>query len=244
MSIECRAVSKAYTHRWLFNDLNIVFPSGICNCIMGENGSGKTTLLRILAGLAKANSGEVIMAGTCTYAASNPYMMRGSAAYNIGYPLTLRRQGGRLDTDLVDGMLDRLGLSERKDQEACTLSAGEKQKVALGRALIWNPDILILDEPTANIDSGMIVNIENLLLDYVKNPNHTLIMVSHDSGQAQRLSGMLWVLKAQKLAQEMDYNCKSPKDKGQKIKEIHHGFSECRKGGGSASTTERKIFSA
>lgn len=244
MSIECRAVSKAYTHRWLFNDLNIVFPSGISNCIMGENGSGKTTLLRILAGLEKANTGEVIMAGTCTYAGSNPYMLRGSAAYNIGYPLTLSRQGGRLDSDLVDGMLDRLGLSERKNQEACTLSAGEKQKVALGRALIWNPDILLLDEPTANIDPEMIVNIENLLLDYVKNPNRTLIMVSHDSRQVQRLSGSLWVLKAQKLAQEIDDNCRSPKEKSQKIKEIHHGFSECRKGGGSASTTERKIFSA
>ena len=205
MSIECRYISKSFKNRKLFYDLNAVFPSGVCNCIMGENGTGKTTLLKIIAGLEKQDSGVVEMTGSCTYAGSNPYMMRGTVLENIKYPLTLKRQSGRCGEECVDEMIDRLGLKELKYQEARTLSAGEKQKVALGRAMVWNPDILLLDEPTANIDRKMIENIEKILLEYASNPSHTLVVVSHSLKQVGRLSGNLWLLQQQRLNRSETY---------------------------------------
>ena len=97
-------------------------------------------------------------------------------------------------------MIAQLGLDGLEHREAHSLSSGEKQKVALGRALVWNPDILLLDEPTANIDVETIERIEHILLEYVKDPEHTLLLVSHDLEQARRLSGETWVLKAQGLS--------------------------------------------
>lgn len=200
MSIECLQISKAYKHKSLFKDLNIAFEKGLCHCITGENGSGKTTLLKIVAGLEKADLGRVNVNGTCTYSGSNPYMLRGTVMENILYPLTLKRQGQKPDLKKVQAMIVQLGLDGLEHREAHSLSSGEKQKVALGRALVWNPDILLLDEPTANIDVETIERIEHILLEYVKDPEHTLLLVSHDLEQARRLSGETWVLKAQGLS--------------------------------------------
>lgn len=199
MSIECLQISKAYKNKSLFKDLNIAFEKGLCNCITGENGSGKTTLLKIVAGLEKADSGSVRVKGTCTYSGSNPYMLRGTVAENIMYPLTLKRQARKTDQKQVQEIIEHLGLQGLEHRQAHSLSSGEKQKVALGRALIWNPNILLLDEPTANIDGDTIGRIEQILLEYVKDPNHTLLLVSHDLEQAKRLSGETWVLKEQGL---------------------------------------------
>lgn len=195
MSIECKGVSKSYKHKQLFQDFTGTFSPGVCNCIVGENGVGKTTLLKIMSGILKPDSGVVTLSGMCTYAGSNPYMLRGTVMDNIAYPLMLKRQQGRRERHAVLEMIEQLGLDALKHQEAKTLSAGEKQKVALGRALVWDPEILLLDEPTANIDRSMIEMIEGYLKDYLKIKNRTLVVVSHDYEQVNRLSGVLWEIK-------------------------------------------------
>lgn len=197
MSIECRAISKAFKHKTLFQDFSGTFSQGVCNCIVGENGVGKTTLLKIISGILKPDTGLIIRTGTCTYAGSNPYMLRGTVKENIAYPLMLKRQQGRSDMNAVQSMIEQLGLTALKDQEAKTLSAGEKQKVALGRALVWEPEILLLDEPTANIDSSMVEMIEGYLRTYLEKKDRTLVVVSHDQDQVRRLSGVLWEIKGQ-----------------------------------------------
>lgn len=197
MSIECKGISKAYKHKTLFQDFSGTLEQGVCHCIVGENGVGKTTLLKIIAGILKPDKGLIVRSGICTYAGSNPYMLRGTVEENIAYPLGLKRQSGRGDHKSVEVMIDRLGLGPLKNQEASTLSAGEKQKVALGRAMVWDPEILLLDEPTANIDSSMIEMIEGYLMDYMKNKKRTLVVVSHDKDQVKRLSGVLWEIKDQ-----------------------------------------------
>ena len=199
MSIECRLMTKGYKNKQLFKALTVTFEKNICNCIIGENGSGKTTLLKIIAGLEKADEGIVSREGTCTYSGSNPYMLRGTVLENIQYPFTLKRQMRSPEPKAILEMIERLGLKGLEHREAYSLSSGEKQKVALGRALVWQPNILLLDEPTANIDRDTIESIEQILLDYVKQPDHTLLLVSHDLEQAKRLSGKTWVLKEQTL---------------------------------------------
>ena len=216
MSIDCRGISKAYKHKQLFYNFTGTFPPGVCNCIVGENGVGKTTLLKIMSGILKPDSGSITVSGMCTYAGSNPYMLRGSVMDNIAFPLTLKRQHGRREQYVVLEMIERLGLEALKHQEARTLSAGEKQKVALGRALVWDPEILLLDEPTANIDRSMIEMIEGYLKDYLKNNNRTLVVVSHDYEQVHRLSGVLWEIKHHQ------------RDAIIEKREISRGLLECR----------------
>ena len=96
-------------------------------------------------------------------------------------------------------MISKLGLLGLEHREACTLSSGEKQKVAIGRAMIWEPDVLLLDEPTANIDASTVETIEQILLDYIKMPSRTLIFVSHDFEQIKRMTGETWILKDKTL---------------------------------------------
>jgi len=195
MSIKCHSVGKSFKNKLLFSDVTAEFKSGVCNCLTGENGTGKTTLLRIIAGLEKSDRGMVHKIGKCTYSGSNPYMLRGTVFDNILYPLTLKRHGSQPDKDKVYKMIEQLGLQGLEHREAATLSSGEKQKVALGRAMIWQPDILLLDEPTANIDRETVREIENILLEYVKIPSRTLLLVSHDHHQISRIAGESWVLK-------------------------------------------------
>ena len=197
MSIECHHLSKAYRHKVLFKDVQARFERGVCHCITGENGTGKTTLLKIVAGLEKADSGSVDVQGSCTYSGSNPYMIRGTVWDNLVYPLTLKRQKTPVDYERIRAISLKLGLSSLEKQPAHALSSGEKQKVALGRALALNPDILLLDEPTANIDKEMIESIEQILMEYVKDSQHTLLLVSHDMHQVNRLNGQIWTLNQQ-----------------------------------------------
>lgn len=199
MSISCHSLEKSYKSKMLFENVNSEFKSGICNCLIGENGTGKTTLLRMIAGLEKYDRGSIQIKGKCTYSGSNPYMLRGSVLENILYPLSLKQQRSMKDYQKGMAMISQLGLLGLEHREACTLSSGEKQKVAIGRAMIWEPDVLLLDEPTANVDASTVETIEQILLDYIKMPSRTLIFVSHDFEQIKRMTGETWVLKDKTL---------------------------------------------
>lgn len=202
MSINCIQLEKKMNNQVLLNSIDANFQKGLCHCICGENGSGKTTLLKIIAGLEKANSGQVVYKGFSTYSGSSPYMLNGTVKENIEYPLKLKRQGKRVTQDAVLALIDRLGLKGVENREANVLSSGEKQKVALARALVWSPDILLLDEPTANIDLETVEKIEKLLLDFLKDQSKTVLLVSHDLQQANRVSDVMWHLKNKKLMRQ------------------------------------------
>lgn len=120
---------------------------GIC----GPNGSGKTTLLRVLAGLLAPTEGEVTglpPPGRTVLVHQQPYFFRGTARANVAFALHLR---GRPAAD-ADGWLGRLGIARLADRTAKVLSAGERRRVALARALAASPEVLLLDEPLAALD--------------------------------------------------------------------------------------------
>ncbi len=162
--------------------------------ILGPNGSGKTTLLRVLHGVERLSAGQMKWAGDLNdaqsrqaYVFQTPVMMRRSVAENLAYPLQLIGRTKPEISDRVKTWAARIDLGDALDQNATRLSGGEKQKLALARALIRDPEVLFLDEPCANLDGRSTREIEAILKDALT-AGTRIIMATHDLGQVRRLA--------------------------------------------------------
>lgn len=168
--------------------------------VIGPTGSGKSTLLRLLAGLDVADRGILTIQGEnvspqgirhekmrrMTLVPQAAQLLKGSVRYNVEFGLRLR---GPLETDnLVDNVLERLGLAAIVNQHTETLSGGQVQLVALARALVLQPDILLLDEPTAHLDPAHVSRAEEMVREVQKQTGATVIWATHNHFQARRVS--------------------------------------------------------
>src|SRR2546421_5166891 len=186
--------------------------------IMGASGSGKSTLLHLMAGLAKPDSGSVKVNGQDLSAMTDRELTLFrlkqiglvfqsfnliptlSAEENLALPLMLEGRNGQLAADKVDETLATLGLSNRRHHRPDALSGGEQQRVAIGRALINDPAVILADEPTGNLDSTNSRAVCELLRDLSIIHNKTIVMVTHEptvAAYAQEVA----VLKDGKLIQ-------------------------------------------
>jgi tungstate transport system ATP-binding protein len=143
--------------------------------VVGPNGSGKTTLLRVMHGIEHA------------FVFQSPIVLRRSVAENLAYPLRLLKTPAGQIRETVDYWLDRIGLASGQNSPATRLSGGERQKLAIARALVRKPDVLFLDEPCANLDGHATREIETLLQE-IAAAGTQLVMATHDMGQARRLA--------------------------------------------------------
>ena len=174
--------------------------------LVGPSGAGKSTLLRLLAFLELPSTGVLNYAGRpcnvswpdlnrrrqVTMVFQNPHLLRRSVMDNVTYGLDLRgKNNGR---DEVAQMLAGLGLEELVDAKAHTLSGGEAQRVALARALVLKPDVLLLDEPTANLDPYNIKLIEEIVRQTNHEDGTTVVVVTHNVFQARRLADRVGLL--------------------------------------------------
>ena len=173
--------------------------------ILGPNGSGKTTLLKSLHGIIKIKHGAI--SWSCPKSESmakqmfvfqSPIMLRRSVFENLTYPLTLCKTPKAEINRLADEWVSRISLKEVIHIAATRLSRGEKQKLALARALITKPEMLFLDEPTASLDGKTTLEIEKLLQNCAENGT-TIMMSTHDIGQAKRLAKNILFLNKGKL---------------------------------------------
>ncbi len=162
--------------------------------VLGPNGSGKTTLLKVLHGVERISGGslawsipEVEARQSQAYVFQSPIMLRRSVAQNLAYPLKLAGVEKSEISRRVVEWSGRIGLSDALERPATRLSGGEKQKLAIGRALIRQPKVLFLDEPCANLDGRSTREIETLLQDALA-AGTRIIMTTHDLGQARRLA--------------------------------------------------------
>ena len=162
--------------------------------VMGPNGAGKTTLLKVLHGVTRLSAGTVNWSQTDAqaresqaYVFQSPIMLRRSVRQNLAYPLQLVGQDKASVAGKVTDWARRIGLEDALDRPAPRLSGGERQKLALGRALIRDPQVLFLDEPCANLDGSSTREIETLLLA-AQAAGTRIIMTTHDLGQARRLA--------------------------------------------------------
>ena len=162
-----------------------------CTIIMGQNGSGKTLLLKLLHGLIDPNSGSIDWGGQSATAVTRrqalvfqkPILLRRSVAANMDFVL----KACGMDRSKMMAWLDHAGLAHKAKQPARLLSGGEAQRLALARALASEPEVLLLDEPTANLDPASVLAIEAIVKDAARR-GVRIIFVTHDIGQARRMA--------------------------------------------------------
>lgn len=162
--------------------------------VIGPNGAGKTSLLRLLHGLERPSEGsldwqvaEVASRPSQAYVFQAPIVMRRSALDCVAYALQVRGVSRRKARVSAREWLERVGLGAAADRQAAVLSGGEKQKMALARALIREPQILFLDEPCASLDGRATREIE-AILQAAHADGVRILMSTHDMGQARRLA--------------------------------------------------------
>ncbi len=180
----------------ILNQLNLTVQTGETVAIVGASGSGKSTLLGLVSGLDQPNSGEVIINNQSLqklnhkdvtgFRASNIaivfqqyYLVQHlTALENVLLPLEILNQ--KLDDGFVKNLLDQVGLSHRMHHKPNQLSGGESQRLALARALVIKPSLLLADEPSGSLDVDTGQKIMSLFFDQVKKNKTTTVLVTHD----------------------------------------------------------------
>jgi len=164
--------------------------------LMGPNGSGKTTLAKIIAGLQKPDSGVIDTEGlrpvSITYLDAKPYMMDDSVYNNLVYPLKLR--GVKPDARQIAAYLEMMKFSSREKNRATRLSGGERQKLALLRAVIFKPAFIIADEAMTAMDADALELFEKIILEQQKKENQIWIIISHRMSQIKRLCDTVFTM--------------------------------------------------
>ena len=176
-------------------DVDLIFNAGAPTILIGPNGSGKTTLLRVAMGLIPLDSGRVTWGGRDiappdrrAIVFQRPVMLRRSAAGNLRYALAAAGVPRGQHAARIAELLALVGLHALADRPARRLSGGEQQRLALARALARDPDLLLLDEPTASLDPAATKQIEDLVAAIAAR-GVKVVMSTHDLGQARRLAG-------------------------------------------------------
>lgn len=192
-------LTKSYSDTKALDNVSLEIEKGEIFCIMGHSGAGKTTLLRILALLEKPDSGEYYFDETkvdwndnlrknITMIFQIPVMFNTTVFKNIAYGLKIRNYPKNEIRRRVKEVLELVGLQGYDDRKAKSLSGGEKQRVAIARAIVLEPRLLLMDEPTANLDPTNSAIIEEIVREIVKEKETTIVFSTHNLFQAKRLA--------------------------------------------------------
>ena len=207
--IEVRSLYKRYGEEDVLKNININVEKGEVFTVIGPTGAGKTTLLYLLDLLEMPTSGRIYFDGIditepgrvrlearrrMAFVLQKPIVFNTSVYDNIAYGLKWRGAGKSSIQQKVNSILEMVNLSAYKDRNARTLSGGEAQRVAIARAIAIEPEVLLLDEPTANLDPISTSRIEELITNIIHRYDTTIIMATHDMSQGQRLADRIGVL--------------------------------------------------
>jgi len=181
-------VRKRFGDRLLFDIERLAIEEGRSYVLTGPNGAGKTTLLRILAGLERADAGEVRVRGAAVYVHQHPYLFHTSLRHNMEYGLRCRGVPAAERRRRAEEAIAWAGLGARRGTPPANLSGGEKQRAALARVRALRPDLMLLDEPTSNLDKeGRAQTLA--LLAQLRDERRTVIVACHDQ-EVIALSGL------------------------------------------------------
>ena len=216
-----KASEKGSDEITILQDLNLNIVQGQSTAIIGKSGSGKSTLLHIAGGLDSPTEGKVICSGTdfATLDDKRRSILRNrhigfifqanllledfSALENVMAPAQISGVKAKDCRDRAVELLERLGLADRMDHVPGKLSGGEKQRVAICRALMNRPEVILADEPTGALDEENASEVENLLLDLVREEGRSLLLVTHNQDFAFKCDNV-YLLKNRNLTLEKE----------------------------------------
>ena len=204
--LSVRNLCKSYDGKVVFENLSFDLMEGEFLSILGPSGCGKTTLLRILIGLEKADSGEILKNGENI--SSLPSSQRGmgivfqnyalfpnmTVLQNVQYALTLRKDTKKQAKEIALRTLEQVGLTDQKNKKPAQLSGGQQQRVAIARTLATNPDIILLDEPISALDVTNREIMKAELKALQKKFHATMLFITHDQEEAFFLSDRIMVM--------------------------------------------------
>jgi tungstate transport system ATP-binding protein len=212
LNLEVAGLSKTYNGLAVLRDCSFAFTPGQTYALLGPNGSGKSTFLRIAALLEPPDAGEVRY---LEHGAALPHdlhlrrritlllpkigVFNTSVFKNVAYGLKIRGRPAPEIEGRVQEALESVGLAHKKLQRAVDLSSGETKRLGIARALVFGPEFFMLDEPTANIDPANTEIIEDIILKMKQERQTTILMITHDPGQAQRLGDELLLMQHGKI---------------------------------------------
>ena len=206
--IEVKNVTKTYGLKdnlfTALKDISFVIEDGSSVAILGKSGSGKSTLMHVMSGLDKPESGEIVVDGkniinlrpsevdkfrskSMGFIFQSFFVQANESCYdNVSLPLEIARTPSSRRRKRIESALKAVELHDKIKSKVRDLSGGQKQRLAVARAIVNKPRFLFADEPTGNLDSVTGAVIENLLFDYNKKFNVTLIIVTHNPDLANR----------------------------------------------------------
>jgi molybdopterin-binding protein len=206
-------VSKSYGDVKALEEVSLVIGEGETLGVVGQSGVGKTTLLRILSGLEEPTNGSISFKGNrldastrlslrrcATMIFQTPLFLRGDVFTNIAYGLRLRKTPDDEVRMLVAEVLDRVRLGGYEGRPARRLSGGEQQRVALARALVLDPEVLLIDEPTSNLDAANAKVISAIIED--ERQGRTVVVSTHDLDLIKRLTDRTVFIEGGRVTEE------------------------------------------
>jgi tungstate transport system ATP-binding protein len=210
LPIEARGLMIERAGRRLLSDISLTIDGDGLLALMGPNGAGKSLLMRVLTGLLAPDTGAVLWNGTAPnrvlakkigIVLQHPVLLRRSARANLEYVLKAHGIAREQREQRARAALASAGLESHSETPARLLSGGEQRRLAIARALVTEPDILFLDEPTANLDPRAAISIEDQICGAREN-GVAIVLITHDIGQARRLADEIAFLFAGRLMEQ------------------------------------------
>jgi sulfate transport system ATP-binding protein len=211
MSIVLEQISKRYGNLWVVDQVSLEIKEGELFVLLGSSGSGKSTILRLIAGLSQPTSGRILLGGRDVthltpqergtgFVFQNYSIFRHmSVAENIEFGLKIRKVSKAERRRRTDELLELVGLAGLGRRYAHQLSGGQQQRVALARALVYEPDVLLLDEPFGALDVKIRSQLRRSLKEIQRRLGVTAILVTHDQEEAFELADRIGVLERGRL---------------------------------------------
>ena len=214
--LETENLGQNFDGNFILHDVQLTIEKGEVLALIGPTGAGKTTLLRLLDLLENPTNGKIYFDNIdvthshqhrlaarrrMSYVQQKPIVFTMSVYDNIAYGLKLRHDNTKIMKQKVEYALELVGMTEYKYRQAKTLSGGETQRVAIARSLVVEPEVLFLDEPTANLDPVTTSKVEEVLSRIISEKRITVVMTTHDMSQGQRLARKIGVLINGKILQ-------------------------------------------